>query len=110
MASYSSGLNPDLVKTAIDDLFYQEFTGDQHPNMATAETSAVFKQDTAESSAVIWDTFQGTGNWLTRQEEQDVPSMTPRSGNQKTFSVTNFSGSFDIPKNFFDDNINLCVV
>jgi len=100
--SYSSGLNPNAVKTALDDIFDQEYNAETHPQYASAETEAVFHQDTAENAAVIWELFKGVGNWEQRAEEQDVPQGTPRIGNQKTFSVLNFSKSVDVPKNFFD--------
>lgn len=104
MASYSGGLNPNVVKTALDDVFMQEHNVMTHPNAATAETPSVFHQETADSSAIIWEAFKGVGLWTTRQEEQDVPQDTPRIANQKTFTVTNYAKSIDIPKNFFDDN------
>lgn len=106
MASYSGGSNPDVIKTAIDDVFYQEHNVESHPQYATAETPAVFHQDTAESSAVIWDAFKGSGLWETRAEEQDVPQGTPTVGGQKTFTVTNYAKSIEISKNFFDDNMH----
>ena len=104
MASFSSGLNANVVKTALDDVFNQTLSGDKHPGHVTAESGSVFKQDSADSSAVIWETFKGVGAWDTKAEEQDVPSKAPRISNQKTFSVVEFAKSVDIPKNFFDDN------
>lgn len=99
----TSGLNSNDVKTALDDVFYQEYNVDmQHPEYATAETPSVFHQDTADSSAVIWELFQGVGQWETRVEEQDVPQASPRIGNQKTFTVTAFAKQVKIPKHFFD--------
>lgn len=102
--SFNSSLNPNVVKTALDDVWSQVYNQEQHPQYATAETPAVFRQDSADSSAVIWETFKGAGRWGQRTEEQDVPSADPRISNQKTFSVINFAQSIDIPKNFFDDN------
>lgn len=102
--SFNSSLNPNVVKTALDGVFNQTFSGEKHPGHATAESAMVFKQDTADSSAVIEELFKGVGAWETRAEEQDVPNGTPRIGNQKTFSVVAFSKSVDIPKHFFDDN------
>src|SRR3990167_3654388 len=104
MASYSSGLSPNVVKTALDDVFYQEHDAESHPYYATAQTPSIFHQETADSGAVIWEAFKGVGLWSTRSEEQDVQQDTPLIGNQKTFTVTNFAKSVDIPKNFFDDN------
>ncbi len=108
--SFNSSLNPDVVKTAIDDVFFQKFSGEQSPGYATAEDPMVFRQDTAEHQAVILDVFKGVGAWQQRTEEQDVPSGDPRIANQKTFTVVNFAKSVDIPKNFFDDNIKSCVL
>ena len=102
--SFSSALNPSVVKTALDDVFYQEVNGDQRPQLATAETGAVFNQDTADSSAVIMELFGGSGAWEVTAEEQDLPQGTPRITNQKTFSVVKFAKSVEIPKEFFDDN------
>lgn len=102
--SFSSGLNPDVVRTLLDDVFAQTFTGDQLQGYASAEDPLVFMQDTADSSAVVEDIFKGVGAWENRAEEADVPSGNPRIGNQKIFSVANFDKSIDIPKNFFDDN------
>lgn len=102
--SFSSALNPNVVKTALDDVFDPEFNGDKAPNIATAETAAVFKQDTASSSAVIMELFGGSGAWEQTAEEQDLPLGTPRITNTKTFSVVKFAKAIDIPKEFFDDN------
>lgn len=102
--SFNSALNPNVVKTALDDVFNQSFSGEQHPGHVTAESGKVFKQDTADSSAVIMELFKGSGAWETTAEEQNIPEGDPRIGNQKTFSVTKFAKSIHIPKEFFDDN------
>ena len=102
MASFSSGLNANAVKTALDDVFDQEYNPELHPQHASAETPAVFHQDTADSSAVIWEQFKGVGNWEIRKEEQDVPQGTPEIGNQKTFTITEYAKAVKIPKIFFD--------
>ena len=101
---FTSGLNANVVKTALDDVFFQEHDAERHPQYATALTPAIFRQESADSSAVIWEAFKGVGLWETRSEEQDVPQDSARVANQKTFSVLNFSKSLDVPKNFFDDN------
>src|SRR3990167_10566300 len=104
MASLSGGLNPNDIKTALDDVFDQEFSYRLHPQYATAETPAIFHQSTTDRSAVIWETFKSGGLWQTKAEEQDVPQQTPRIGNQKTFNVTEFAGATDIPRTFKRDD------
>lgn len=104
MASFSSQINPNVVKTALDDVFFQEFDGTGHPGHASAMDSYVFQQDSVDSAADIQEIFKGVGYWEVRQEEQDVSSGTPQAGNKITHSVTNFDRGVDIPKNMFDDN------
>ncbi|MEI9966176.1 MAG: Mu-like prophage major head subunit gpT family protein [Candidatus Moraniibacteriota bacterium] len=102
--SFNSALNPNVVKTALDDVFYQETDAKKQPHLATAETGAVFNQDTADSSAVIMELFGGSGAWEQTAEEENLPEGQPRITNQKTFSVVKFAKKIDIPKEFFDDN------
>jgi hypothetical protein len=106
MASLSSGLNPDVVKTALDDVFYAQFDGEMSPHLADATTSDILKQATVDRSALIWEQYKGVGMWDTIQEEEDLPSTTPRVDNQKTFPVIEFAKSVDIPRNFFDDEMH----
>ena len=102
----SAGLSPNDVVTALDDVFAQELTYRQHPQHASAETPAVFKQSTADRASVIWEAFKGGGLWQSKAEEADVPQQTPRIGNQKTFSVVEYGGSVDIPRTFKRDDLH----
>jgi hypothetical protein len=101
---YNSNLAPDVVKTAIDLVFNTEFGLEMLPGYATADTAAIFKQETVDRQAVITEQFQGTGYFENRSEVQDVPNGTARVGNQKTFTVTNWAKSVDISKNLMDDD------
>lgn len=103
MSTLSSALNANVVKTALDKVFFQEFNGSSHPGYADASSGSIFKQDTIDRAAVITEIFKGTGLWGLKAEEQDVPSATPRVGNQQTFTVSEYAQSVDISKNFFDD-------
>src|SRR3972149_1541613 len=104
--SYSSNLNPNVVKTALDDVFKQSFDGMMHPGWVDATAGSIFKQDTTDKAAEIQEVFKGAGLWSERAEEQDVPQGSSRIGNKITFNVVNFAQSIDIPKNFFDDNMH----
>lgn len=103
MSSFNSALNPNVVKTALDKVFFQEFSLFAGPGEATVETPAIFKQDSMDSSAVIEEVFKGVGLWTEKGQEQDVASATPRVSNQITFTAVTFAKSVDIPKEFFDD-------
>ena len=109
--SFNASLSPNTVKTALDDVYFQEYNQEQHPQYATAETAGIFQQEDTDNAAYITEVFKGVGRWNTRDEEQEVPQGNPRIANTKTFSVLNYSRAVDIPKTFFDDNIkNVCVV
>ena len=100
---FNSSLAPDVVKTAIDMVFDGTFSVESIPGYATV-TSKAFMQSSTDRAAVIVDQFMGAGYFEERAEMQDVPQGTARVGNQKTFSVTNFSKSIDISKNLMDDD------
>lgn len=100
----NSALNPNVVKTALDMVFFPAFNAEMHPGLVTAESSAVFNQETTDRAAEIVEVFKGAGLWESRAEEQDVPQGTFRVGNNKTYTVTNYAQSLDISKNLFDDD------
>jgi len=100
----TTNLNPNVTKTALDAVFFQEFDYPNVVGQATAEDGLVFMQDTIDRAAVITEQYKGPGYYQERAEEQDVNSATARSANQKTSNVLNFANSIDISKNFFDDD------
>jgi len=104
MTTYSSNLNPDVVQTALDKVFMQNFNVLSGPGVATVNTSDIFVQDTADSAAVVAEVFKGSGLWEERDEEANVAQGTPKITNKVTFYVVNFDKSIEISKNFFDDN------
>jgi len=106
MASLSSGLNPAVVKTELDEVFMQEFEIEPGPQIATATDALVFRQSSVDNAAKIMEVFKGSGLWEERAEEQDVPQDTPRVDDKITYSVLNFAKSVDITKNFFDDDMH----
>ena len=103
---FSSGLNPNIVKTALDDVFFAEFNIDGQPQLAPATDNSVFKQQTVDRAAVIEEIFKGSGLWEEKEEEQDVPLGNARVGDQITFTVIEYAKGEDITKNMFDDNLH----
>lgn len=100
-------MNPNVVKTALDEVVFQEFEADPGPQVARATSDIVFHQRTIDNSAAIMEVYKGVGIWETRAEEQDVPQSTPRVGDQSTYTVLNYANSVDITKNFFDRLMSL---
>lgn len=105
----TSGLAPNVVKTAIDAVFMAEFDYDVRPGGAYATDGLVFMQDSTDRAAVITEQFQGVGYYEARAETEEVPQGTSRVANQKTSSVLNYSKALDISKNFFDDDLHSVV-
>lgn len=103
MSNVTSAINPNVVKTALDKVFMQEFNGKMHPGYVDAQSPSVFKQETIDRAAIVTEVFKGTGLWDAKAEEADVKSGSVRVGNQQTFVVTEYAKSIDISKNFFDD-------
>ncbi len=101
--SSNSSLSPNAVKTALDQIFYPEFNKDMLPQFAVAETGSVFKQDTADSSAVIAEVFEGSGMWEAKSEEADIVGGSFRSKNPQTFLVAEMAKSIDVPRTFAAD-------
>jgi phage major head subunit gpT-like protein len=96
--------SPSTIKTELDLVFEAEYGLESVPGYATVDTAGVFMQDSTDRAAIIVEQFMGTGYFETRDELADVPTATAKVGNQKTFSVLNYSKSVDISKNFFDDD------
>lgn len=105
--AYSSALNPNVVKTALDDVFFQEWDYDATQyGFVNSSSGLIFKQDSTDRAAEIEENFKGVSLWEQRAEEQDVPTDDPRITDQKTFSVLAYAKQVDIPKFFFDDNMH----
>lgn len=100
--SFNSGMNPNVVRTALDDVFFQEFNRQELMNYVNAESSAIFNQSTADNAAVQVETFGGITYWGDRAQEENVHSSTPRITNKATYTVNAYADSIDIPKHFFD--------
>ncbi len=100
----TSALSPNVVRTALDEVFNAEFNYDGLPGLATARDPLVFVQDSADKAAVIVEQFMGVGYFATRAETADLAQASPRVGNQKTFSVLNYAKEVDISKNLLDDD------
>jgi len=101
----TSALSPDVVKTALDDVFVQEYEYPVGPGIATAETPAIFKQMTIANAAHIEEVLSGGGGlWDTKAEEEAVRLASPRVANKATYVAVTFAHGLQISKEFFDDN------
>lgn len=106
MYTVSSSLNPNVVKTALDDVFYQQFDITAHPGYVDQSSNLVFIQDGTDRAAEIQEIFKGVGTWEEREEEEDVSIDTPRFDNKITFNVKNYDKAVKLPKIWFDDQMH----
>lgn len=103
---FNSNENRNVVQTALDDIFMQEFKPLMHPGSIDATNGQVFVQDSTDRAAIIEEVFKGTGLWGEREEEADVKMSKPSVANQITSYIKNYADSVDISKNLFDDNLH----
>lgn len=102
--AFTSALNTNVVKTALDKVFFTEFEYNDQPGLATARDPLAFMQERSTKAAEIVEQMQGVGYFEERAEQANIAQATPRVSNQKTFSMINYAKELDISKNFFDDD------
>lgn len=76
------------------------------PGLATAETAAIFRQESTTHSAYIEQVFGGITAFTTIGETQQVPVGVPSVTNTLTSVVLDYAKSLPISKNLFDDNMH----
>ena len=100
----NNALSPSVVKTELDEVFYQKFNRGAHPGYVDATSPLVFMQKTSDSAAEIMETFKGVSPWGTKDENGDIPEDQSRVDNQKTYNMLTFASGVELTKEFFDDN------
>ena len=104
---YTEAQNFAIVQTELDSVFYQEFEYDGGtPNIATANTAALFKPMETTHGAYIEETYKGSGLFPIIGETQSVPISTPVVANKLTTYVKDFAQGIELSKNLFDDNMH----
>ncbi len=97
----------DIVRTALDTVFFQEFSYDsQEPGIATANSGELFKVVQTDHQAYIGEVNKPVGLFDIIGEVQQVPTDTPRVANKYTIPVLDFAKRIVISKDLFDDNMH----
>jgi len=99
-----SALSPNVVKTALDKVFWLNFSPAPRPDHGSVLDPQVFNQLSSDRSAEIIEELKSGGYWDSKNENQNVPAAESRTGNQFTYTHTTFAQIEDIPKEFFDDD------
>ena len=107
--SVNSNTSSNVVKTALDKVFFTEFDVEMTPGYTTALDPMVFRQENTDRAAIITEQYEGPGYFQETNEEQDLASASPRVSNQKTTTVLKYTKAVDVPKNFFDDDQHMVV-
>lgn len=102
----NDALNPAVVKTELDAVFYQEFDKTEMGRGYATVFSPLFKQMTMDNGAYILQTYGGSGFWSRKGEEQNVPQQDVVFKNKQTFYAETWADSRKISKEFFDDNMH----
>jgi len=104
MAGLSGGLNPNVVKTALDEVFNMEFQEQMTPDVATALDPQVFMQTSTDKGAIVTEVFEGVGEWSSTAEQANLAEYSPRVGDQQTHNVTKFAQAVRISEEYFADD------
>src|SRR3990167_5782192 len=104
MAGLNTGNAANVTLTDLDLVFKTGFDYSTDPTIARANDPLLFRQVRGSSSALKSEQLQGPGYFLTKGEQQDVPTATLRVGNKKTTTFLEYSNVMDIPRTFFDDD------
>lgn len=99
-----SALSPNVVKTALDKVFFMNFQPTNRPDYGSVLDPLIYNQFSSDRSAEIIEEMKGGGYWDQKAETQNVPTGESRTGNQVTFTHTTFAKGEDIPKEYFDDD------
>lgn len=100
----TNGLNPDVVKTYLDGLFYPEWDLNEHPEYASAKDAFVFNQMTSDKAQETLEEFAGVGAWEARAELQEFPEGQPQAVYANTFVNNELAKGVSISGRFFDDD------
>ena len=104
---FTEAQNLDVVKTALDTVFFDEFAYDEAtPGIATALTADLFKPVSTTHAQYIGEVNKPVGLFSQIGEVQQVPLGTPQVTNKYTISVLDFAQKIVPSKDFFDDNMH----
>ena len=105
MSQYTGGhsveLNPDDVKTGIDEVLYTRYDREMQPGYLRATDSFFFKQGETTGIAHIWDEDSNVGAFRTTDEQQDLINDDTIIGNTKTVLSQKFAKQIPVSAEAF---------
>lgn len=100
----SSAINPNVVKTALDKVFYPEFDKKEKMGHVNAESPLVFNQMSSNKAAEIEEVFAGSGYWGQTNESENYNESAPTVDDTKTTIHSKFTQSIRITEEFIEDD------
>mgnify|MGYP001607591464 CR=1 FL=1 len=99
-----SSANPNLVKTALDEVLWGRYSKAPAESIGNAETPQLFKQLTIDRAAVIETEIMGPGKWSKNLEDTAPEEASFTIGNTTTINVDEWDQDLPVSKRFFDDD------
>ncbi len=104
---FNEAQNLAIVRTELDDVFYQEFNyEDSNPIMTNCKNALIFRQETTDRAFDIEEVYKGVNLFPIITETQTVPTSTPKVANKITTQIKDFAESVELSKDLFDDNMH----
>lgn len=100
----TNALNPNVVKTFLDDVFYSDWDVALHPQYADVTDSMIFRQESSALAQETFEEFAGPGLLQETGELVNFPDAQPTFGNTVVFVNTKYARSVTISGEFFDDS------
>jgi hypothetical protein len=104
--SVTSALNPNVVKSGLDALFFKEYNIDEFPYVATANDPLVFYQYASSRASETIEEFKGAGEWSPRAETAKPAEKQPLATNSQTYANEAIAAGIEISKHLVDDDQN----
>lgn len=100
----TNALNPDIVKTLLDDVFFPEFNLTSLPEIATADDAIIFHQYVSDKAQESMEEFKGIGEWTVRAELQNPSESQPQSLYLYSFVNDELARGLELSGRLFDDD------
>jgi hypothetical protein len=101
--SFTSGANPNIVKTFLDEITFREWNDSPAPNIATPYDEEIAHQMTASNGGVSTEVMGDGGTWEQTLENSSYKEATPLTGDDKFYKVIKWTKSLPISEEMLAD-------
>ncbi len=102
----TNSVNPLVIKTELDSVFWQAYNTPPSPSVATRLSPEIFNQITLTNAAHIEAVGGGAGGfWTVKGQNQAPDQKTPLVENKVTYTADTFAADIALSREYFDDNM-----